>query len=69
MTFYDSKIECCIDEWTKGSWTEIPFTYEDYKEVYRNHLEALKALTSQGLRSRQCDPLYKLRQDISIEGR
>lgn len=62
-------IECCIDEWTKGSWAEIPFTYEDYKGVYHHHLEALKALTSQGLRSRQCDPLHKLRQDISNEGR
>lgn len=62
-------IECCIDEWSKGSWAEIPFTHEDYKEVYRRHLDALKGLTSQGLRSRHCDPLHKLRQDIYNEGR
>ncbi|KAH9057245.1 hypothetical protein EDB87DRAFT_1123397 [Lactarius vividus] len=62
-------IECCIDEWSKGSWVEIPFTYEDYKEVYSRHLEALKSLTTQGLSSRHCDPLYKLRQDIYTEGR
>ncbi|KAH9165361.1 hypothetical protein EDB89DRAFT_305924 [Lactarius sanguifluus] len=52
-------IECCIDEWSKGSWAEIPFTYEDYKEVYSRHLEALKGLTTQGLSSRHCDPLHK----------
>src|SRR6266702_1190501 len=63
------KIECCIDEWSKGSWAEIPFTYEDYKEVYSRHLDALKGLTTQGLRSRHCDPLHKLRQDIYNEGR
>ncbi|KAH9013321.1 hypothetical protein EDB85DRAFT_2034004 [Lactarius pseudohatsudake] len=62
-------IECCIDEWSKGSWAEIPFTYEDYKEVYSRHLEALKGLTSQGLSSRHCDPLHKFRQDIYNEGR
>ncbi len=66
--FYNGKIECCIDEWSNGSWIEVPFTYEDYKEIYRGHFSALKSLTVQGLRSRNCDPLYKLRQDIYNEG-
>ncbi|KAH8989519.1 hypothetical protein EDB86DRAFT_1894696, partial [Lactarius hatsudake] len=57
-------IECCIDERSKGPWAEIPFTYGDYKEVYSLLLEALKGLTTQGLRLRHCDPLHKRRQDI-----
>ncbi|KAH9168322.1 hypothetical protein EDB89DRAFT_2203553 [Lactarius sanguifluus] len=42
-------IGCCIDEWSKGPWADIPFTYEDYKEVYSLLLEALKGLTTQAL--------------------
>ncbi|KAH9965692.1 hypothetical protein BGW80DRAFT_1462524 [Lactifluus volemus] len=61
--------ECCIDEWSKGSWGQIPFTYESYKEVYYHHLGALKGLALQGLDSQNCDPLRGLRQDLFDRGR
>jgi hypothetical protein len=63
------KIECCIDEWSRGSWTQIPFTYERYKEVYCHHLGSLKGLTVQGRNLRNYDPLRGLRQDIFDKGR
>jgi hypothetical protein len=63
------KTECCIDEWSKGSWGQIPFTYESYKEVYYHHLGALKGLALQGLDSQNCDPLRGLRQDLFDRGR
>ena len=63
------KIECCLDEWSGGTWIEVPFTYEYYKETYAEHLAALKALTSQGLNTRHCDPLHRLRHDFYNEGR
>jgi hypothetical protein len=63
------KIECCLDEWSGGIWIELPFTYEHYKETYVEHVAALKALTSQGLNTRHCDPLYRLRRDLHHEGR
>ncbi|KAH8989516.1 hypothetical protein EDB86DRAFT_2942792 [Lactarius hatsudake] len=62
-------IECCLDEWSKGVQTELPFTYEHYKVTYMSHLTALKALTQQGLDTRHCDPLHQLRRDLYVEGR
>lgn len=41
-----------------------PFAYENYKDVYCNHLEVLKGLSDQGLRLRSCDPLRQLRYEI-----
>lgn len=66
---FSHKIECCLDEWSGGTWIETPFTYEYYKEAYVEHLAALKALTSQGLNTRHCDPLHRLRHDFYNEGR
>ena len=63
------QIECCIDEWSSGSWTRIPFTYENYQEVYSHHLGALKTLSDQGLNLRSCDPLGQLRSEIFNKGR
>ncbi|KAH9035139.1 hypothetical protein EDB83DRAFT_2318825 [Lactarius deliciosus] len=62
-------IECCLDEWSNGVQTELPFTYERYKVTYMSHLTALKALTQQGLNTRHCDPLHQLRRDFYDEGR
>jgi len=62
-------IECCIDEWSSGSWTRIPFTYENYHEVYSHHLSAMKSLSGQGLELRGCDPLRQLRSEMFNRGR
>ncbi|KAI9432585.1 hypothetical protein H4582DRAFT_1857737 [Lactarius indigo] len=62
-------IECCLDEWSNGLQTKLPFTYERYKVTYASHLTALKALTQQGLDTRHCDPLHQLRRDFYDEGR
>ncbi|KAH9970467.1 hypothetical protein BJV74DRAFT_259576 [Russula compacta] len=62
-------LECCIDEWSNGLWIGIPFTYENYQEVYSHHLSALKSLSSQGLDLRNCDPLQQLRCEIFNGGR
>jgi len=62
-------IECCIDEWSSGSWTKIPFTYENYQEVYSHHLSAMKGLSDQGLDLRGCDPLGQLRSEMFNKGR
>ncbi|KAI0265927.1 hypothetical protein BC834DRAFT_843385 [Gloeopeniophorella convolvens] len=62
-------IECCIDQWCEGSHIEIPFAYEYYADIYHHHLSALKSLQHQGLESRSCDPLYKLRQEFYNAGR
>ncbi|KAH7920577.1 hypothetical protein BV22DRAFT_1020929, partial [Leucogyrophana mollusca] len=34
-------IECCVDEWTTGSHSDVAFTEDDYKEVYEKHLTNL----------------------------
>jgi hypothetical protein len=68
-SFTTLKIECCIDEWSKGSWNQVPFTYESYKEVYCHHLGVMKGLALQGLDSRKCDPMRELRQDLFDKGR
>ncbi|KAH9983845.1 hypothetical protein BJV77DRAFT_1041173 [Russula vinacea] len=62
-------IECCIDEWSHGPWVKIPFAYGNYKEVYCDHLDALKSLSDQGLELRSCDPLRQLRSEIFNKGR
>ncbi|KIM60699.1 hypothetical protein SCLCIDRAFT_44377, partial [Scleroderma citrinum Foug A] len=35
-------IECCIDEWMTGMWTDIPFTIQDYRAGYDSHLKCLQ---------------------------
>ncbi|KAG6810013.1 hypothetical protein H0H92_013699 [Tricholoma furcatifolium] len=37
-------IECNIDEWATGNKTEVPFYSDDYREVYRKHIESLEML-------------------------
>ncbi|KAI6029634.1 hypothetical protein BKA83DRAFT_4047772 [Pisolithus microcarpus] len=36
-------IECCIDEWMTGTWTDIPFTIQEYRGTYESHLKCLHA--------------------------
>ncbi|KIK19784.1 hypothetical protein PISMIDRAFT_106938, partial [Pisolithus microcarpus 441] len=36
-------IECCIDEWMTGTWTDIPFTIQEYCGTYESHLKCLHA--------------------------
>ncbi|KAJ7604631.1 hypothetical protein FB45DRAFT_880313 [Roridomyces roridus] len=35
-------IENCIDEWASGTRTDIPFTANEYREVYHRHVAALQ---------------------------
>lgn len=35
-------IECCVDEWTTGTRTDIPFTVNDYRAGYDCHLQCLQ---------------------------
>ncbi|KAI5989558.1 hypothetical protein EDD15DRAFT_2531311 [Pisolithus albus] len=38
-----STIECCIDEWSTGTRTDIPFTIQEYRATYDSHLKCLQA--------------------------
>ncbi|KIM58475.1 hypothetical protein SCLCIDRAFT_42837, partial [Scleroderma citrinum Foug A] len=37
-----ASIECCVDEWTTGMCTDIPFTVHDYRGRYESHLKCLQ---------------------------
>jgi len=37
-------IECCIDEWTDGTWKKSSWNEERYKTVYRSHVKSLTDL-------------------------
>ncbi|KAI6001460.1 hypothetical protein EDD15DRAFT_2478579 [Pisolithus albus] len=36
-------IECCIDEWSTGTRTDIPFTIQEYRTTYDSHPKCLQA--------------------------
>ncbi|KAL1943792.1 hypothetical protein VTO73DRAFT_3610 [Trametes versicolor] len=36
-------IECCIDEWSDGTYNKISFTEASYRSVYEHHLRELRA--------------------------
>ncbi|KAI5997562.1 hypothetical protein EDD15DRAFT_2410951 [Pisolithus albus] len=38
-----AQIECCIDEWSTGTRTDIPFTIQEYRATYDSHLKCLQA--------------------------
>ncbi|KAG1727146.1 hypothetical protein EDD22DRAFT_961298 [Suillus occidentalis] len=40
-------VECCIDEWTDGEWTDINFSSAEYKDVYDKHLANLRKFNTQ----------------------
>ncbi|KAI6020337.1 hypothetical protein BKA83DRAFT_4495093 [Pisolithus microcarpus] len=43
LTLVLTVIECCIDEWMTGTWTDIPFTIQEYRSTYKSHLKCLHA--------------------------
>jgi hypothetical protein len=64
MAFSQDRV--CLDEWRGGIRTEIPFTYELFKETYGERFSALKVLTSQCLTR---NVLHQLQHDLYNEGR
>ena len=44
-----SQIECCIDEWSDGTYNETRWDEEQFKTVYRSHISSLNDFQQQSI--------------------
>lgn len=59
-------MECAIDEWITGLRTDITFTAESYRSVYKKHLKDLQMFDEA---SKELGVLDQIRARISSDGR
>ena len=63
------QVECCIGEWSTGTWKEANWSEERYNGVYRSHLNSLHDLRNHG-RGRQGENLLaQIQFDLLKEAR
>ena len=63
------QIECCIDEWSCGTWIESTWSEEYYKAIYRSHLNSLLDLSNHGNHRQGGDLLAQIQLDLLKEAR
>jgi len=57
-------IECCIDEWSDGTWKTSSWSEERYKAIYRSHLNSLHDLRNHGHHQQGGDLLAQIQFDL-----
>jgi Domain of unknown function (DUF6532) len=57
------QIECCIDEWSDGTFKESNWSEERYKTIYLSHINSLHDFRSSG-HQQGGDPLAELQYDL-----
>jgi hypothetical protein len=62
-------VECCIGEWSDGTWKESKFTEERYKSIYLSHVNTLLNLHSHGQHQQGGDLLAQIQYDLLREAR
>jgi hypothetical protein len=62
-------IECCIGEWSEGTWKESNLSEERYKAIYLSHLNSLRDLRSHGQHLQGGDILAQIQYDLLKEAR
>jgi hypothetical protein len=63
------QVECCIGEWSDGTWKESKFTEERYKSIYLSHVNTLLNLHSHGQHQQGGDLLAQIQYDLLREAR
>ncbi|KAH9984994.1 hypothetical protein BJV77DRAFT_141797 [Russula vinacea] len=62
-------IECCIGEWSDGTWKESKLSEERCKAIYVSHLNSLRDLRSHGQHQQGGDLLAQIQYDLLKEAR
>jgi len=57
-------IECCIDEWSDGTWKESNWSEERYKMVYLSHLGSLRDFRNLGHHHQGKGLLSRIQDDL-----
>ena len=58
------QIECCIGEWSTGTYNESSWKEERYKTIYRSHLNTLRDLYTHGLHREGIDRVQQIQHDL-----
>jgi len=62
-------IECCIDEWSTGTYNESTWKEERYKTSYYSHLNSLRDLHTHGPHREGKDLLQQIQRDLLTAAR
>jgi Domain of unknown function (DUF6532) len=63
------QVECCIGEWSDGTWKESKLSEERYKSIYLSHLNTLRDLRNYGEHQQGGDLLAQIQYDLLNEAR
>ena len=58
------QIECCINEWSTGTYNESSWKEERYKTIYRSHLNTIRDLHTHGLLREGIDRVQQIQHDL-----
>ena len=59
------QIECCIDEWSTGTYNESSWKEGRYKTIYRSHLNSLRDIYTHGPHRGGVELLQRIQHDLS----
>jgi hypothetical protein len=69
IAFTLTVIECCIGEWSDGTWKESILNEERYQSIYVSHVNTLRDLHSHGHHQQGGDLLGQIQYDLLKEAR
>jgi Domain of unknown function (DUF6532) len=58
------QIQCCIDEWSDGTWKESNWSEERCKAIYLSHLSALRDFRIRGHNQHDGNLLKQIQYDL-----
>ena len=58
------QIECCVDEWSEGTWKESNWSKNRYETIYRSHHNTLHDLRNHGRHPQGGDVLTQIQFDL-----
>ena len=69
MGYTRHQIECCIDEWSDGTWKESNWSEEYHEAIYRSHLNSLHDLRNHDNHRQGRGLLAQIQLDLLKEAR
>jgi hypothetical protein len=63
------QIECCIEEWSDGTWKQSNLSEERYKAIYLSHLNSLRDFYNHGQLQQGGNLLDQIQCDLLKEAR
>jgi Domain of unknown function (DUF6532) len=63
------QIECCIDEWSTGTWKETNWSQERYEAIYRSHRKSVHDFRNHGRHQEGGNTLVQIQFDLFRDAR